>query len=112
MVNIENYGILNNISDDVLPMGLPNSIFKTIYENKHDENFKLDLDNYYTQFNANLQTPLMYASLLNNKNYVNQLLITDCCMVDNFDKMAIDYTTDNEIKEILSKYELLYKKID
>ena len=107
--NIEDYGILYDINKDGMPPDMPESIFKTIYENKESTDLTLDLTDYSTQVNANSQTPLMYAALLNNRNFVEQLLIEDCCMVDNFDKMAIDYATNSDIKKILSKYELLYK---
>ena len=29
-------------------------------------------------------------------------------MIDNFDKLAIDYTTDKDIYDVLKRYELLY----
>ena len=105
----EKLGILYDINMNFVPENIKDSVFKFIYEHQH-ENIKIpNIESYkVSELNYNCQTPLMYAAKINNINFVKQLLYTDCCMIDNFDKLAIDYTTDKDIYEVLKRYELLY----
>lgn len=66
------------------------------------------LSNYVTELNYNYQTPLMLAIMLGNIEFVKQLCVYDCGVVDEFNKCALDYAKElnnDVIVEILSEYE-------
>lgn len=106
-------GILYDINLDYLPDNCSDSVFKFIYEHKDDLDIKIpNIESYkVSELNYNCQTPLMYAAKINNINFVRQLLFVDCCAIDNLNKLAIDYTTDKDIYELLRRYEMVYETV-
>lgn len=62
------------------------------------------LDDYVTELNYNYQTPLMYAVVTENIHAVQQLLIHDVGIVDDFNMCALDYA-----KEHLQQLEALVR---
>lgn len=103
-------GILYDINLEFMPDNCKDSIFKFIYEHKDNHDIKIpNIESYkVSELNYNCQTPLMYAAKINNINFVRQLLFIDCCMIDNLSNMAINYTTDKDIYELLKRYEMLF----
>lgn len=77
---------------------------------KNDENYLIEyIKKAEIENTLERQTPLMLASMLNRKPLV-KILIDEAGIIDNLDFQAIDYTTDKEIIEMLSrKGESIYK---
>lgn len=70
---------------------------------KNDENYLIEyIKKAEIENTLERQTPLMLASMLNRKPLV-KILIDEAGIIDNLDYQAIDYTTDKEIIEMLSR---------
>ena len=67
------------------------------------------LSNYVGETNLHNQTPLMLATVINNFNYVKQLINMDIGKIDDFNISALDYAqkykVNNSIISLLSEYE-------
>ena len=70
------------------------------------------LKDYVGETNYSAQTPLMLSTVLNNINYVQQLITFDVGKLDESDKSALDYAyefnSSPEIVELLEQYEYGY----
>ena len=68
------------------------------------------LKNYTVETNYSAQTPLMLAAVVNNFNYVQQLIQFDIGKIDEYNKSALDYAIEfqssDEIIDLLSQFEL------
>lgn len=103
-------GILDNIESNEITTFSRDCVFKYMYENKQSEQIPDNLiSEYVTEYNLNRQTPLMYAIVINNINFVRQLLLKDIGKIDDFNKCALDYAVkygNPEIINLVSEYEL------
>ena len=67
------------------------------------------LSDYVGEINYSAQTPLMLSAIINNENYVKQLIPYDVGKLDENDKSALDYAyefnSDPKIIDLLEQYE-------
>jgi ankyrin repeat protein len=83
------------------------------YIKEHPDGVKIPdelLAAYRGEKDINIQTPLMYAVLRNNVDYVSQMLLHDVGVLDEDSKSALDHARavrdkNNKIIELLSQYE-------
>lgn len=83
------------------------------------------LAEYVTELNYNYQTPLMFAVILKNKYFVEQLILHDAGCIDSFGNSALiyanlilhetdissnEYNTVQSIIDIISEYEHYYDR--
>lgn len=106
-------GILYNIkNDDERPeFNKETVMFEYLYENQKSSHIPVELLlNYTGERNLNNQTPLMYATKLNNINFINELLQYDIGALDDDNNSALDYAilfkSSPEIIAILEEFEL------
>lgn len=106
-------GILFNITTTDETNFKIDNMFKYIHDNPNGINIPDEyISNYTTEVNYNGQTPLMYATYIDNINYVKILLKHDVGKVDDFNKSALDYAyerkqhvNNDEIIDLLEQYE-------
>ena len=110
------HSIISN--DNKLILGLKRfdidvPIFKYIIHNPSAQFIPRDiLENYVGETNYHHQTPLMLAVIVNNINFVRQLIYYDIGKLDDYEKAALDYAYEThasqEIVDLLEEYEYGY----
>ena len=100
IVNIPT-GVLYDINSKDDTIFKKNCMFKFIYENQNANDIPIEYyDKYVTEYNYHNQTPLMYATVLNNLNLVKILVGNDVGRIDAFNKSALDYAHETHLKLI------------
>lgn len=94
-------GVLYDIQSKDDTIFKKDCMFKFIYENQNANEIPIEYyDKYVTEYNYHNQTPLMYATILNNLDLVKILVGNDVGRIDAFDKSALDYAYETHSKLI------------
>lgn len=99
------------VNNRIFQLNIP--VFNYILHNPNGTSIPTQLLNEYVgETNYSAQTPLMLATIINNLNYVKQLITYDIGKIDEYDKSALDYayefSVQPDIIDLLEQYEYGY----